>query len=103
MKVRRQNKCDIKRETKFGTTYWRQRGEKHGRFLVRQNMLIWYLSELEAQEPRHISHGHGVEFSASFKAPCSLVFFMVSVNASLLIFTLSLRQFRALFSQIIEI
>jgi len=44
-------------------------------------MLIWYLSELEAQEPRHISHGHGVEFSASFKEPRSLVFFFVSVNA----------------------
>jgi len=43
--------------------------------LERQNMLIWYLSELEAQEPRHVSHGHGVEVSASFKGPRSLVFF----------------------------
>jgi len=67
------NKRVIKRETKFGTTYWIQRGEKEGRFLERQNMLIWYLSELEAQEPRHVSHGHCVEVSASFKGPRSLV------------------------------
>jgi len=69
------NKRVIKRETNFGTTYWIQRGEKEGRFLERQNMVICYLSELEAQEPRQISHGHGVEVSASFKGPRSLVFF----------------------------
>ncbi|WVZ07649.1 hypothetical protein V8G54_020995, partial [Vigna mungo] len=43
-------------------------------------MLIWYLSELEAQEPRHVSHGHGVEVSASFKGPRSLVFFLGSIK-----------------------
>lgn len=74
------NKRVIKRERKFGRTYWIQRGKKEGRFLERQNMLIWYLSELEAQEPRHVSHGHGVEVSASFKGPRSLVFFLGSIK-----------------------